>query len=420
MALSTLFTGQNAGVTVGTKYKAVANAVATARTTETDAQIVYRTAGTLTKMFAAVRANASSTTTTIRTRKNAGNGNLSVSVSGGATGVFLDTSNTDTVSAGDKFNYEISGHDGTLTDVSHSVLYGTSGKAVSRIAAFVAGTTVNATLYLSLGGTVEPYIANTTSEAQAQYTAKYSGTASNLFANVISNASTTATVRFRKNGGNGNQTFTITASSTGFFEDTSNTDTFTSGDTIDYSYARGDTGATTAWIGANIEDSSTSKYVAMGQSDEFNHAATDIWYAFAGGTQSVESPSGQNSMQQSAIGSNLQVSVRNNGGNGTTTIISRKNTANGAMSVSITAGSTGIFTDDSNTDTLAIDDEYGTKWSENGSSGLLDQNFIAFVVADTTVTSSIKTFNGLANASTKTVNGLANASVKTWDGVANS
>lgn len=86
----------------------------TAITTETSAQTVIRAAGTMRKLHIRLTTNARTTTSTLRFRKNAANGNGVVSVTSGQTGVLTDSTNTDTVAAGDKVNLSYVTGTGTL------------------------------------------------------------------------------------------------------------------------------------------------------------------------------------------------------------------------------------------------------------------------------------------------------------------
>lgn len=63
--------------------------------------------GTASRLRASITANARTSTTTINFRKNGANGNQTLSIGSGATGVFEDTSNTDSVAFNDRLGYSI-------------------------------------------------------------------------------------------------------------------------------------------------------------------------------------------------------------------------------------------------------------------------------------------------------------------------
>lgn len=82
-----------------------------------------------------------------------------------------------------------------------------------------------------------------TSETNNRYIIPFSCTLSGMWVYVIANTiSATSFVRLRKNGADGNQSISITASTTGAFEDTTNSDSITSSDYVNYSVVTGGTG----------------------------------------------------------------------------------------------------------------------------------------------------------------------------------
>ena len=90
-----------------TWYAPLTGRVGTATTTETNAKRRMRKSFTLRNVGANVTTNRA-TTSTLRSRKNGANGNLAISITGGgATGWYEDTSSTDTVSAGEDWNWSI-------------------------------------------------------------------------------------------------------------------------------------------------------------------------------------------------------------------------------------------------------------------------------------------------------------------------
>jgi len=74
---------------------------AASHTTEAQAEFKTRNAGTLADFYVKVGSVVNGGTHTFRTRVNAANGNQSVTVNG--TGVFEDTTNTDSLAAADRF-----------------------------------------------------------------------------------------------------------------------------------------------------------------------------------------------------------------------------------------------------------------------------------------------------------------------------
>lgn len=81
---------------------------------------------------------------------------------------------------------------------------------------------------------------NNTGEPNNQLPILVAKTFSGLWLNVTTNSiAATSTVNFRKNANNGNQTVSITASTTGTFEDTVNSDSVVANDLINYQVITG-------------------------------------------------------------------------------------------------------------------------------------------------------------------------------------
>src|SRR5439155_10093157 len=95
-----------------TTYLPIAASAANTNTTETNQQVLYRLAGTLSKGYMRVTTNARNATS-YQTRINAADGNILISVGAGLTGAFTDNVNTDAVAAGDKLTWKFTMGTGT-------------------------------------------------------------------------------------------------------------------------------------------------------------------------------------------------------------------------------------------------------------------------------------------------------------------
>lgn len=126
-----------------------------------------------------------------------------------------------------------------FTEVAIDAL-NTSGKA-HYITANPGGLsrTTSVTNYFSVAG----FTGFTASESITQIQAQVAFTASNMETFVSANTiSATSTINFRIGGGNGNQTIPITASTTGYFEDTTHNDSISTSSLINYQIVTGGTG----------------------------------------------------------------------------------------------------------------------------------------------------------------------------------
>lgn len=214
----------------------------TGQTTEANAQFKNKTAATLQNLYAYISANTASVATAT-SRVNSVAGNLTVSIGSGTTGAFEDTTHSDTIASGDLINYAFNSTVTTsITLATLSVEYlTTSGKTHFPSGSFSGYTTINAnsTRYITVGGGIRPSAIESFAEVKAQV----AFTASNLECFIQTNTVTASTtVKFRKNTANGNQILTIGSGTTGYFEDTINSDSVAATDEINYQIITGATG----------------------------------------------------------------------------------------------------------------------------------------------------------------------------------
>lgn len=102
------------------------------------------------------------------------------------------------------------------------------------------GMTAASTTYYAKPGTGGMPNVGYTTETNAQHIERFNGTWSRIGVKIIANSRLTAgTLRSRKNGSNGAQSVSILASTTGYFEDTSNSDSVAPGDTFGLAMTNG-------------------------------------------------------------------------------------------------------------------------------------------------------------------------------------
>lgn len=211
--------------------------------TESFYQFKIKTTGTLRNFYVAIISNTKTTTTTFRSRKNTANGNMLISVVTLATGVFEDTVNTDSLVSGDLVNYLVATGLGaalTITVGNMGAEFATTNGKNHMISSGTATVLAsNSTLFIPPGGD----ITNIATETNTKVKANFGHISSNLEGFLSTNTVTASTtVTLRKNGANGNQTFSIPASTTGYFEDTTNTDAILATDELNYQFVTGATG----------------------------------------------------------------------------------------------------------------------------------------------------------------------------------
>lgn len=421
------------GITTGvnvTRFFPLAFAAFDNNTPEANAQITCRADGTVSKMYVRVAANSlSSATTTVTSRKSAGAGAISISITQGTTGEFSDTTNSDSLSATNTYNGQVAvaaGGSGTISfgalnavfsaTTNHAAVYG-GGQA-----GFATPSTASSTcFFMFAGGNIFD-----TTEANMKMRGDVTGTLQNLQVIVTANGrSTTSTVKSRIDGADGNQTFSINSAATGLFEDTTHSDTLTAGHDFNGSFTSGTGVGTLTFqltdiLFKNTSDNKNDVFLGGrygGGTLARTASATASFYAIIGTNVTNETTEAHVKTEHGFAGSasKMKVLVSANTYSVSATMTFRNAAADKNQTISITNAVTGLFQDSSNSDSFALADDCDYK-IVGGSSGSISVQWMGLV--ETQVTTSIKTFDGLAYASTKTVNGLAIASVKTFDGLA--
>lgn len=296
---------------------------------------------TLSHLYVNVTANTVSATSTIRTRKNGANGGQSVSIGSDATGLFEDTSNTDSLADGDLACYQVvAGADGggSITLAFISTLLAPSSTAGINSSAFGSSYAASTTYYRPISGVAGTTL---TTESMVRYTNHLATVLSHLRAYVTTNSCTsTTTVYVRKNGADGAQNLSIGASATGAFEDTSNTDTIGDGDETNYRIATGATGSIYMYT---VQTKSSVGMISAGNSSA---AVVGSEYRGLGLGQSAT----QSYVQLKARGlvpdvprfKYLGAAVSSNNRTVSVTLAFRKNGTN-AISVSVPSSTTGYY-----------------------------------------------------------------------------
>lgn len=229
-----------------TVYFALANTVASAQSNTVLAQITYRTAGTLSNLFVLVESNANTGNSVFRVRRNGAagsaaasdaNGNQFVTVASGLTGQFEDTTYTDTVVAGDEYNYSLvtGATGGALVFDIISILFAATTDTMVRHAA-VEGIWVPSESDLIYQWAVCDLLSSLSAVVMDAGIKTYTlGTAKNLFTYVSDNScGSNVVIAFAVQDTATTLKVTIGAGTTGVFENTTVTKPINSGDFIEY------------------------------------------------------------------------------------------------------------------------------------------------------------------------------------------
>ena len=349
---------QNFGLT---RFYFCANANFNNNATEVNRQVTYRSAGTLSNLWANVTANTVNGTSTWRTRVNAVNGAQSLSVGASTTGIFEDATNTDSIAAADEVNYSL-------------VTGGTSGSITTQSLTTVWSATTNTTIHHG-GGTLTPSFDSATefiplgsggqtvsAEAETKFDFNSAGTLKNLFAYIPTNGrTTTSTFRSRKNAVDGVMSLSIAGSATGVFEDTVNTDSVAANDDLNYSLTNGTGGGilTTDALFSEFETTNSKFHsiVSSAGGITVNANLTRFW-GWGGNVYGAETTESETraELNIAATVSNLFIYISANSVTAASTFDVRQDAVSTAVTISIGASTTGTFEDAVNSEALVAAD----------------------------------------------------------------
>lgn len=328
-------------------------------TTESNAQRTERTGGVYSRLYWKVTANANDSTSTIRFRKNTANGNQTVSFATTETGTKQDSSNTDSVAAGDLVNFQsVTLGTGNLTIAGGSCVFLAGSNTVQHCNFNVTGTALNAatTNYFTISGDLSSLV-----QADQEIKIGTVGTFKNMGARVTANTidvTGSSVLVFLKNGSAGATTITFASAETGLKEDTSNSVTVAVDDLACIRQTNtGVTGAITttiSWISLETTNNKTD-YVCCARSTRTVAQTRYFQFIGRGGASSVEATP-QFIIQVPCRLSNARAYVSANTWTGNFTVSIRKNTADTAITFVFATTVTGWATDASNTDTVVASD----------------------------------------------------------------
>lgn len=212
------------GITMGSNgfasyYEAVSGTLGFDQTETNGEALISNVAGTYANMCVYVTQNSLNITQTMRFRKNFSNGNEVITISPDATGLFCDTTHTDSVVIGDTvdYNYNMGGTaNAGSTGVSFMKSeFTTTGTSMTYVTQNTGHTpAIGSTQY----GVVLGASSWTTPEIQYSILAQVGGTLSGLAMHIPANSQTSnVPVHFRNNAANGSQQLDIPAGGTGYF-----------------------------------------------------------------------------------------------------------------------------------------------------------------------------------------------------------
>lgn len=325
--------------------------------TEIQAQTICGVAGVFSHLWVKILANDRATST-ITFRKNGADGSGVLSITGSTTGDFLDSTNTDTVSTGDLVNYKVATGAGGSTFLinAFTIAFAATTNTACHFVSTADTNITTATRFYFLAGT----LSNETTEAQTQFKFKTAGTLKRLcfYTRTNSRADTTE-VRTRINSTNGSMLVSVPSSTTGQFQDSSNTDTIAIGDLVNYTaIPGGGAGSITLNVFGSVFETTNSKHHVIASGTALLFSA-ETKYVSTGGQLAAQATelNTQSQVNFDYTASNLECYVSVNSFTAALTLTFRKNGTNGNQTISLTALTSGYFEDASNSDTLVSTDE---------------------------------------------------------------
>jgi hypothetical protein len=348
-------------VTYFGNYGNSAGAAVVAATTEAEVELVHRGPDvTIKDLRVVVTTNGRAATSSVTTRKNNADTSQVATITASTTGTYTDLSNQVSVTAADKVAYKliIGSTSGTFAAPSITVNLESASQSANFWSAITPASTTNgaSTRYWNLTGVLNVV----TNENTAQSYAPVAGTVSNLRAYVTAARATNTTLKSRDNSADGAMSVTLTASTTGAFEDTTNSDTVAVGDLLCAATVTG-SGSDTLTI-SNMSvcyTPSTAGASALGSAASSATLGSGLtrYYPPLGNMQAIAAES---QVQQIApfagTASYLASVVSANASTSTVTMVLRKGGADTAVTYTIGSGATGAFADTSNSVSVAAGD----------------------------------------------------------------
>lgn len=379
------------------------------RTTEARMQVkVSSVGGTFSGLNTYVSVNSATAAVVIVFRKNGGDGTQTVSIPSTSTGLFQDTTHSDTISAADLVNWDIV----TASDFADSATikyihtaFAAATNSVEKLVATTSSYSQNAaTAYITLNGSNSTAM---TTEGFAQQKFRTGGTLSKgmIYVNANGRSGFTTTYTTRINAGNASISIAVAASATGLFEDTTHSDAVVATDLVNWGVLGGAEATTLTGDVLAVEFTTTDLTAQMINGNQVTagsvKTAASTNYLIPGTGNAVQNTT--ESLQQvktsyAFTASNLNVSVTTNLGDTNGTLDLRQDTGGGpgssALTVAITALTTGWFEDTTHSVSVASGDLIDFRFVA-GNTGNTTIGSIGMVTTETATASSTHRFFNL-------------------------
>jgi hypothetical protein len=288
---------------------------------------------------------------TVTMRKNGAGTTMAVSIAASTTGNFTDA-DTVSLTAGDTYNIEVSmggasGNWGPGLRIGYTVDAGAGVDPYQLIgnSQSTALTTASSAHGFRFGGGGNP----ATSAVERDHSMPLGGTFSNLVVGIQTNGRTTAsTAALFKAGAATALSVSITASTTGVFEDTTNSVTVVRGDVVGGRITTGTGAGTTTPCGLGVyfrPDEPGRFWMPNGFNPGSQTGGTAYYRPIGGHAGNTTVTDIYNTARQAGVLRSVYARATSNAATGAVTMTVHKNGSASLCAVSITAATTGVFTD---------------------------------------------------------------------------
>jgi hypothetical protein len=319
--------------------------------TEADRTVIVRGSMTVSDLLIEIPTNTQVTSSTVTSRKNSAAGAISISVAALTTGTFEDLTNSDSLVSADTYSWRGNTDNlGLAFDCSRLLAtYTSAGMYVRHCHGRAQVTSGTATYFCLAGGA--PNDAPPTTESSAQSEINTANTYQHLIVRAVINGRAAATTcAFRQNAATA-ISVSITGSTTGNFEETATSISVAAGDDCNFMLDSGGGAGTLICSFIAIAESGTNISGIGADTEGRVILANETNHLFPSGYLFVMTETGFTIPFEGLL-SNVAVRVSANTVTATSTLTSRINSSAGTISISIGASATGLFEDETNTDTF--------------------------------------------------------------------
>lgn len=381
-----------------------ANEAVFTTTTETEVRSKYP-AGTASLMSVFIGSVSGTPTMTSHFRKNAANGNQTATTSAGGTGWVTDSTHSDTTVDGDQVDGSVTPSGASVTfngAASILLVHATDGVQIYQSNTGVNLSSGNNSHESPFGGSMQFPAATTASRTQL----KTAATLSHLIA-VVTNQASAGTITFitMKAGVAANQSAAFASGVNGDSEDTTHTDSVTSGDQWSFSYSGITTNFVTAWsVKVRSNNSGNTPADTASSSESLSSSSTYTSYFMCPNGGASDSKNATETLAETIapvkLGTHsLRYHLESNTMNQASSLVVRKNGSSGSQTATLASATNGWSVDATHSDTYNVSDLASVMFSTTSTTGsyiLKGTGFTTDVGVSVETGAGLMSFNGIS------------------------